>query len=211
MAKKREYSPKEVEFVDVDGIKYAKTTKKNDLISIPVEIGGEYVVTASKGNDAIRFEGFNTVADLKDTSKITFEHVTGTKDLMITILGDTEENNQTVKIENFYKKTAGKSTASSLKNVKLVGEDGTIQYVSIIDEGLIDYESVINVNKKGKATGTIFNDTLYGFGKMKIKTEEQVLQSYYLKFINPFSSELIELKIDEDDKIKKVLNYLRNL
>ena len=30
----------------------------------------------------------------------------------------------------------------------------------------------------------VFNDTLYGFGKMKIKTEEQVLQSYKLSFPN---------------------------
>lgn len=57
----------------------------------------------------------------------------------------------------------------------------------------------------------VFNDTLYGFGKIKIRTDEQVLQSYKLKFVNPFNNQLIDLQIDEDDKIKKVLNYLRNL
>ena len=31
----------------------------------------------------------------------------------------------------------------------------------------------------------VYNDTLYGFGKMKIKTEEQVLQSYKLEFKLP--------------------------
>lgn len=54
----------------------------------------------------------------------------------------------------------------------------------------------------------VFNDTLYGFGKMKIKTEEQVLQSYKLKFNNPFDGKLIDVEIEPDDKIKKVLQYL---
>ena len=56
----------------------------------------------------------------------------------------------------------------------------------------------------------VFNDTLYGFGKMKIKTEEQVLQSYKLRFKHPFSDEVIDLEIEPDDKIKKVLQYLRS-
>lgn len=54
----------------------------------------------------------------------------------------------------------------------------------------------------------VFNDTLYGFGKQKIKTEEQVLQSYKLKFINPFNNELIDIEIEPDEKINKVLKYL---
>lgn len=56
----------------------------------------------------------------------------------------------------------------------------------------------------------VFNDTLYGFGKQKIKTEEQVLQSYKLKFINPFDNKPIEVEIEPDEKIKKVLKYLEN-
>lgn len=55
----------------------------------------------------------------------------------------------------------------------------------------------------------VFNDTLYGFGKMKIKTEEQVLQSYKLSFPHPFDGELVSLEIPPDDKITKVLNALR--
>jgi len=55
----------------------------------------------------------------------------------------------------------------------------------------------------------VYNDTLYGFGKMKIKTEEQVLQAYKLEFKKPFSEEIISLEIPRDDKIEKVLNYLR--
>ena len=55
----------------------------------------------------------------------------------------------------------------------------------------------------------IYNDTLYG-GTGKVSTEEQVLQSFSLKFTKPFSNEIIELEIPADEKINKVLNYLKN-
>ena len=55
----------------------------------------------------------------------------------------------------------------------------------------------------------VYNDTLYGFGKMKIKTEEQVLQAYKLKFTKPFGDEIIELEIPMDEKLNKVLAYLK--
>lgn len=54
----------------------------------------------------------------------------------------------------------------------------------------------------------VYNDTLYGFGKMKIKTEEQVLQSYKLEFTKPFTSERIHLEIPFDEKVDKVLSFL---
>lgn len=56
----------------------------------------------------------------------------------------------------------------------------------------------------------VFNDTLYGAGMAKVKTEEQVLQSFYLRFTKPFSDEIIELQIEPDEKITKVLNYLKS-
>lgn len=55
----------------------------------------------------------------------------------------------------------------------------------------------------------VYNDTLYGFGKVKIKTEEQVLEAYKLKFTKPFSNEIIELEIPMDEKLTRVLNYLK--
>ena len=55
----------------------------------------------------------------------------------------------------------------------------------------------------------VFNDTLYGFGKMKVKTDEQVLQAYKLEFIKPFSDEKISLEIPMEEKFQKVLSYLR--
>ena len=57
----------------------------------------------------------------------------------------------------------------------------------------------------------VYNDTLYGFGKMKIKTDEQVLQAYKLEFTKPFTEERISLEIPPDDKITKVINYLSAL
>ena len=54
----------------------------------------------------------------------------------------------------------------------------------------------------------VYNDTLYGFGKIKIKTEEQVLQSYKLSFPHPFDGEIINLEIPKDEKIEKVMKYL---
>lgn len=56
----------------------------------------------------------------------------------------------------------------------------------------------------------VFNDSLYGAGQGKVKTEEQVLQSYFLRFTKPFEDEIIELQIEPDEKIQKVLKYLRS-
>ena len=55
----------------------------------------------------------------------------------------------------------------------------------------------------------VYNDTLYGFGKIKIKTDEQVLQAYKLEFTKPFTKERISLEIEPDSKIKKVLGALK--
>ena len=56
----------------------------------------------------------------------------------------------------------------------------------------------------------VYNDTLYGAGQGKVKTQEQVLQSYFLRFTKPFGNEIIELQIEPDEKIQKVLKYLRS-
>ena len=46
----------------------------------------------------------------------------------------------------------------------------------------------------------VYNDTLYGAGKGKVSTQEQVLQSFFLRFTKPFSDEIIELEIQPDEK-----------
>lgn len=45
---------------------------------------------------------------------------------------------------------------------------------------------------------------------LKVKTQEQVLQSYKLTFTKPFSGDIIKLEIEPDEKIKKVLRYLES-
>lgn len=56
----------------------------------------------------------------------------------------------------------------------------------------------------------VYNDTLYCAGEGRVKTQEQVLQSYYLRFTKPVTGEIIELEIEPDEKISRVLNYYRN-
>lgn len=56
----------------------------------------------------------------------------------------------------------------------------------------------------------ILNDTLYGAGQFKVKTQEQVLQSYKLSFTKPFTNDIIKLEVEPEEKIKKVLAYLEN-
>lgn len=56
----------------------------------------------------------------------------------------------------------------------------------------------------------VLNDSLYGGGNFKVKTQEQVLQSYKLSFTKPFSNDIIELEIEPDEKIKKILKYLES-
>lgn len=56
----------------------------------------------------------------------------------------------------------------------------------------------------------VYNDTLYGFGKMKVQTEEQVLESYKLEFPKPFGNEIIKLEIPADEKLCKVIKFLEN-
>ena len=55
----------------------------------------------------------------------------------------------------------------------------------------------------------VFNDTLYGFGKMKIQTQEQVLQSYKLTFPKLLSNGIISLEIPYDEKVQKVINFCK--
>lgn len=56
----------------------------------------------------------------------------------------------------------------------------------------------------------VVNDTLYGAPKIPVKTSEQVLESYSLRFISPYDNAEHTVKIDFDDDIIKTLNYLRS-
>ncbi len=57
----------------------------------------------------------------------------------------------------------------------------------------------------------VVNDSLYNKIPFKVKTTEQVLQSYYLSFYGISDNDIIELEIKPDRDIEKVLKYLRSL
>jgi len=56
----------------------------------------------------------------------------------------------------------------------------------------------------------IVNDSLYGGKSIKVKTTEQVLQAYRLSFLNPVTSERINIEISPDNDIIRVLSKLRS-
>lgn len=56
----------------------------------------------------------------------------------------------------------------------------------------------------------IVNDTMYGNAKLPVKTDEQVLQAYSLKFVSPDDKKEHIITIEPDNDIIKVLNYLRS-
>ncbi len=56
----------------------------------------------------------------------------------------------------------------------------------------------------------IVNDTLYNKMPFKVKTTEQLLQAYKLKFTAMKNNDIIELEIEQDSDIEKVLNFLRS-
>ena len=55
----------------------------------------------------------------------------------------------------------------------------------------------------------IVNDTLYNKTKLKVKTTEQVLQAYSLKFAVLKNDDIIKLVINPEKDLEKVLKYLR--
>ena len=57
----------------------------------------------------------------------------------------------------------------------------------------------------------IVNDSLYTKLTFKVKTTEQVLQSFYLKFTTLKNNDIIECVIPPDEDIEKTLRYLRSL
>lgn len=99
----------------------------------------------------------------------------------------------------------GRPSLTKLKVLEHFGNDAT--YVEL--ELVTGRTHQIRVHTSYKKH-PVYNDTLYGAGEGKVKTQEQVLQSFYLKFAKPFSSQIIELEIEPDEKLSKVLKYFRN-
>ena len=99
----------------------------------------------------------------------------------------------------------GKPSITKLKVLEHFGKEATYVELNLIT-GRTHQIRVHTSYKKHP----VYNDTLYGAGEGKVKTQEQVLQSYYLKFAKPFSSQIIELEAKPDEKLLKVLSYYKN-
>lgn len=99
----------------------------------------------------------------------------------------------------------GRPSVTKLKVLERFGNEATYVELTLVT-GRTHQIRVHTSYKKHP----VYNDTLYGAGQGKVKTEEQVLQSFYLKFAKPFSAEIIELEIEPDEKLSKVLKYFRN-
>ena len=99
----------------------------------------------------------------------------------------------------------GRPSLTKLKVLERFGNDATYVELTLVT-GRTHQIRVHTSYKKHP----VYNDTLYGAGEGKVKTQEQVLQSFYLKFAKPFSAQIIELEIEPDEKLSKVLKYFRN-
>lgn len=95
----------------------------------------------------------------------------------------------------------GKESKTIVKVIKRFKEATAIE-VSLITGRT--HQIRVHTSYKGHP---VYNDTLYGSGSGKVHTEEQVLQSFKLKFTKPFSDEIITLEIPPDEKYTKVLKY----
>lgn len=100
----------------------------------------------------------------------------------------------------------GKDSKESLSKVRVLQRfnDATLVEIELITGRT--HQIRVHMSSIGHP---VYNDTLYGFGKVKIKTEEQVLQSYKLEFTKPFTNERILLEIGLDSKLEKILNFLK--
>lgn len=99
----------------------------------------------------------------------------------------------------------GRSSLTKLKVLEHFGNEATYVELTLVTGRT--HQIRVHTSYKNHP---VYNDTLYGAGEGKVKTQEQVLQSFYLKFAKPFSTEIIELEIEPDEKLKKVLNYFKN-
>ena len=95
----------------------------------------------------------------------------------------------------------GKESRTILKVIRRFKEATAVELTLITGR---THQIRVHMSYKGHP---IYNDTLYGAGKGKVSTDEQVLQSFSLVFTKPFSDEIISLTIPPDEKYIKVYNY----
>ena len=76
----------------------------------------------------------------------------------------------------------GRPSLTKLKVLEHFGNDATYVELTLVTGRT--HQIRVHTSYKNHP---VYNDTLYGAGEGKVKTQEQVLQSFYLKFTKPFA------------------------
>lgn len=105
------------------------------------------------------------------------------------------------------KMTVDDSGKLSITHYKVLERFGTHTFIEINLETGRTHQIRVHMSYIGHP---LVNDTLYGGCKLPVKTKEQVLQAFSLKFTSPYDSKERVITIDYDDDIIKTLNYLRS-
>lgn len=95
----------------------------------------------------------------------------------------------------------------SITNYKVLERFGKYTFVELKLETGRTHQIRVHMSSIGHP---IVNDSLYCAERIKVKTTEQVLQSYDLTFTTPMNNSIINLRLDYDEDLTKVLNYLRS-
>jgi len=125
-----------------------------------------------------------------------FENLTGT------ITGDIARHK--TKCEKYTVQDGGKP---SVTHYKVIEQFKNFAFIELELETGRTHQIRVHLSHIGHA---IVNDSLYGGQNIKVKTTEQVLQAYKLSFLNPVTSERINIEISPDNDIIRVLNKLRS-
>lgn len=105
------------------------------------------------------------------------------------------------------KMTVDDSGKLSITHYRVLERFGTHTFIEINLETGRTHQIRVHMSYIGHP---LVNDTLYGGCKLPVKTKEQVLQAFSLKFTSPYDSKERVITIDYDDDIIKTLNYLRS-
>ncbi len=125
-----------------------------------------------------------------------FENQTGTIDLPI---GRNPNHPEKMAVEENGK--------PSVTHYKIIEQFKGYSYVELELETGRTHQIRVHLSYTGHP---IVNDSLYNPNSLKVKTQEQVLQAYKLKFTALKNDDIINLEISPDEDIEKVLKYLRS-
>ena len=95
----------------------------------------------------------------------------------------------------------------SITHYKVLEQFNGYSYIELTLETGRTHQIRVHMSYSGHP---VVNDSLYDKTPFKVKTTEQVLQAYKLKFTSVQNNDIIELKINPDRDIERVLQFLRS-